>query len=30
MKLQGQVYECADSQENRGCFTGHLLIPANN
>ena len=30
MKLQGQVYECADSQGNRGCFTGHLLIPANN
>jgi hypothetical protein len=30
MKLQGNVFECADSQGNRGCFTGHLLIPANN
>jgi hypothetical protein len=30
MKLQGTVSECADSQGNRGCFTGHLLIPANN
>ncbi len=27
MKLQGNVFECADSQGNRGCFTGHLLIP---
>jgi len=30
MKLQGNVFECADSQGNRGCFTGHLLIPASN
>ena len=30
MKLQGEVFECADSQGNRGCFTGHLMIPANN
>lgn len=29
MKLQGNVFECADSQGNRGCFTGHLLIPAS-
>jgi hypothetical protein len=29
MKLQGTVMECADSQGNRGCFTGQLLVPAN-
>ena len=30
MKLQGEVFDCAGPQGNRGCFTGHLLIPANN
>lgn len=29
MKLQGSVFECADSQGDRGCFTGHLLVPAS-
>ena len=30
MKLQGEVLDCVGPQGNRGCFTGHLLIPANN
>lgn len=29
MKLQGTVYECPDSQGNRGCFSGYLLVPAS-
>jgi len=29
MKLQGSVFECADSQGDRGCFTGYLLVPAS-
>jgi len=27
MKLHGQVFECEDSNGDRGCFTGTLLVP---
>ncbi len=30
MKLRGTVFECADSQGDRGCFTGYLLIPGGS
>jgi len=29
MKLQGAVFECEDSNGDRGCFTGTLLIPGH-
>lgn len=27
MKMKGTVFECADSQGDRGCFEGYLLVP---
>jgi len=27
MQLKGTVYECPDSQGDRGCFSGYLLVP---
>lgn len=30
MKLKGTVFECEDSNGDRGCFTGTLLIPGRH
>ena len=29
MKMKGTIFECPDSQGDRGCFDGYLIVPPN-